>query len=409
MFGHVIVDARLAFAVLADESGFAQGIRMAEDFSVDVVVIGAGVVGLAIAARLSAAGRDVFVLEKHDSFGRETSSRNSEVIHAGLQYPPGSLKARLCVPGNRMVYEICAQHNVPHRNTGKLVIAIEEDEVAGLDDLKATAERNGVEGLQIVGRAEIERMEPEVRAPAALYVPSTGIVDAHSLMAYFAQSAREHGAEIVYRTTVRAIEPLSDGYRVVGVDASGDEFALRATVVVNAAGLWADAIAALVGIDIDAAGYRLHFCKGDYFSIAPARTGRVSHLVYPLAATGAERVGTRIHLTLSLDGRMRLGPDATWLPDAWRDDPSYQVNEASHDLFWRSAQRYLPWLESTDLAPEGVGVRPRIFGPGEPQRDFIIQHETDRGLPGFVNLIGIESPGLTSSPAIAQYVAELLG
>lgn len=381
---------------------------MADDFSVDVVVIGAGVVGLAVAARLSAAGRYVVVVEKNDGFGRETSSRNSEVIHAGLQYAPGSLKARLCVPGNRMLYALCAQHDVPHRNTGKLVIAVEEDEVAGLEGLKATAERNGVEGLRVIGRAEIARMEPHVDAPAALYVPSTGIVDAHSLMAHFAQRAREYGAELVYRTVVCGIERLSDGYRVSGVDASGDTFALRAAMVVNAAGLWADAVASLAGIDIDAAGYRQHFCKGDYFSIAPARTGRVSRLVYPLAATGAERAGTRIHLTLDLAGRMRLGPDAVWLPDSWRDDQHYRVDGSSHELFWQSAHRYLPWLEPSDIAPEGAGVRPRVFGPGETQRDFIIQNETDRGLPGFVNLIGIESPGLTSSPAIAQYVAELL-
>lgn len=382
---------------------------MADDYSVDVVVIGAGIVGLAVAARLSAAGRAVAVLEQRDSFGRETSSRNSEVIHAGLQYPPGSLKARLCVAGNQMLYEICARHGVPHRNTGKLVIAVEEDEVAALEQLKATAEANGVAGLRIIGGAEVERMEPAVRAPAALYVPSTGIVDAHSLMAFFALSAREHGADLIYRTTVQAIEPLGDGYRVVGVDASGETSALRAAAVVNAAGLWADAIAALVGIDIDAASYHQHFCKGDYFSVAPARAGLVSRLVYPVAATGAERAGTRIHLTLDLAGRMRLGPDAAWLPDAWRERPNYQVDAARRDLFWQSARRYLPWLEVSDIAPEGAGVRPRVYGPGQPSRDFIIQHERERGLPGFVNLIGIESPGLTSSPAIAEYVAELLG
>lgn len=385
-----------------------QGARVSDDFSVDVVVIGAGVVGLAIAARLSAAGRAVVVLEKNDSFGRETSSRNSEVIHAGLQYPPGSLKARLSVRGNRMLYEICARHGIPHRNTGKLVIAVEQDEEAALHALKATAESNGVEGLRVIGRAEIERMEPHIRAPAALYVPSTGIVDTHSLMTHFAQSAREHGAELVYRTTARGIERLSDGYRVHGVDASGDDFMLRASVVVNAAGLWADAIAALAGIDIDVAGYRQHFAKGDYFGIAPARTGLISRLVYPIAATGAERAGTRIHLTIDISGRMRLGPDAVWLPDTWRDHPTYQVDESRRDVFWQSARRYLPWLEPSDIAPEGVGVRPRVFGPGQPQPDFIIRHETDRGLPGFVNLIGIESPGLTSSPAIAEYVVGLL-
>jgi L-2-hydroxyglutarate oxidase LhgO len=297
--------------------------RMADEYAVDVVVIGAGAVGLAVADRLSGDGHEVLLLEKNDDFGQETSSRNSEVIHAGLQYTPGSLKARLCVPSNRLLYELCARHDLPHRNTGKLVIAVDGDEIAGLHALRATAEQNGVEGLRVIGHAEVERLEPHVRAPAALYVPSTGIVDAHSLMTYYAQSAREHGAELVYRTTVRGIEPMGDGYRVTGVDASGDRFALRAATVVNAAGLWADAIAALAGIDIDAAGYRQHFCKGDYFGIAPARTGLVSRLVYPLAATSAERAGTRIHLTLDLAGRMRLGPDAVWLPDTWRCVPSY--------------------------------------------------------------------------------------
>lgn len=383
---------------------------MADEFATEVVVIGAGVVGLAIAARLSAEGRAVLVLERQDAFGRETSSRNSEVIHAGLQYPPGSLKARLCVEGNRLLYDICARMGIPHRNLGKLVIAIEDQEEEGLHALKATAERNGVQGLRICGRSELERLEPELTAPAAMYVPSTGIVDAHSLMAYFAQQAREHGAEIVYRTEVRGLARLSDGYLIEGVDASGERFALRAEIVVNAAGLWADHVAALAGIDLDAAGYRQHFCKGEYFGITPGKSvrSRISRLVYPLAATGTERVGTRIHLTLDLAGRMRLGPDAEWLPDAWRADPEYRVNDAKRDLFWRSAQRYLPWLEPSDLFPESAGVRPRIFAPGEPQRDFIIAHEAERGMPGFINLIGIESPGLTSSPAIAQHVSALL-
>lgn len=379
-----------------------------EDFSTDVVVIGAGVVGLAIAACLSENGRDVLLLEKHDSFGRETSSRNSEVIHAGLQYTPGSLKARLCVEGNRLLYEICGRAGVPHQRIGKLVIAVEDQEEPGLHALRATAEQNGVQGMRVVGHAEVERMEPHLRAPAALYIPSTGIIDAHSLMAYFAQRAREHGAEIVYRTEVCGIERLSDGYLVDGIDAARERFAVRSTVIVNAAGIWADHIASLAGIDIDAAGYRQHFCKGDYFGVAPRRTGLISRLVYPLAATGAEHVGTRIHLTLDLTGRMRLGPDAEWLADDWRMAPQHAVNGAKRDLFWRSAHRYLPWLEPDDIVPEGAGVRPRVFGPGEPQRDFIIAHETDRGLPGFVNLIGIESPGLTSSPAIARYVSELL-
>ena len=381
---------------------------MAEDFATNVVVIGAGVVGLAIAERLSADGCEVLVLERNGAFGRETSSRNSEVIHAGLQYPPGSLKARLSVEGNRLLYEICERAAIPYKRLGKLVIAVEDQEEADLHELQANAERNGVQGLCLCGRGELERMEPELRAPAALYVPSTGIVDTHSLMAYFAALASEYGAEIIYHAEVCGLERLSDGYRVTGVDAAGERFTLRAEIVVNAAGLWADHIAALVGINIDVAGYRQHFCKGDYFGIVPGKVGRISRLVYPLAATGTERVGTRIHLTLDLEGRMRLGPDAEWLPDAWREDPMYCVDDAKRGVFWSSAHRYLPWLEPSDIFPEGAGVRPRIFGPGEPQRDFIIVHETERDLPGFVNLIGIESPGLTSSPAIARLISALL-
>jgi L-2-hydroxyglutarate oxidase LhgO len=233
-------------------------------------------------------------------------------------------------------------------------------------------------------------------------------VDAHYLMDYYAQVAREHGAEIALRTEVCGIARMADGYRVEGVDAAGERFALRAQVVVNAAGLWADRVAALAGIDVDAAGYRQYFCKGDYYSISPGRMGMISRLVYPLAATGTERAGTRIHLTLELDGRMRLGPDAVWQPDNWRDEPRYQVDESRGEAFWQSARRYLPWLQRADVTPESAGMRPRIFGPGQPQRDFVIVHETEHGLPGLVNLIGIESPGLTAAPAIARHVAVLL-
>jgi L-2-hydroxyglutarate oxidase LhgO len=381
---------------------------LADEYTTDAVVVGAGVVGLAIAAELSARGRATFVLEKNAGIGRETSSRNSQVIHAGLQYPAGSLKARLCVPGNRLIYDICAQAGVPHRQLGKLVIAIEPEELSGLSALKQTAEANGVRGLRVLTRAELAAMEPHVRAAGALFVPSSGIVDAHHLMDYFAQMAREHGAEIALRTEVCGIARMADGYRVEGVDAAGERFALRAQVVVNAAGLWADRVAALAGIDVDAAGYRQHFCKGDYYSISPGRMGMISRLVYPLAATGTERAGTRIHLTLELDGRMRLGPDAVWQPDSWRDEPRYQVDETRGAAFWQSARRYLPWLQRADVTPESAGMRPRVSGPGQPQRDFVIAHETEHGLPGLVNLIGIESPGLTAAPAIARHVADLL-
>ena len=367
----------------------------------DVTVIGAGVVGLAVAAALAARGRKVYILEKNERYGQETSSRNSQVIHAGLYYPPGCLKARTCVEGNRLLYELCARYGVPYRRLGKLVVATEAEEEPRLEALARNAAENGVTGLRLLTSRQVAELEPRVRARAGLLVPDTGIVDVHRLMELYVWLARERGAELVCRTEVVGLEYTGAGYLVWVRDREGT-YPFRSRVVVNSAGLGADRVAAMAGLDVDRLGYRLHYCKGHYFSVCPAKSRLVSRLVYPVPHPQVTGLG--IHVTLDLGGRMRLGPDALYV-----DEPEYGVDEGRRHLFWEGARRFLPDLEPEDLSPEMAGVRPKLQGPGQPQRDFVVRHEADRGLPGFVNLIGIESPGLTASPAIARLVAEMVG
>lgn len=367
---------------------------------VDITIVGAGVVGLAVAARVADEKRKVFVLEKNASFGQETSSRNSQVIHAGLYYPPGSLKARTCVEGNRMLYEICRKNGIPHQNLTKIIVATENTEFEHLAELQERGAQNGVAGLQLLGRAELSGIEPNVRGVAALLVPSTGIIDVHGLMQYFLQKAKQRGAEIVFKTTVTGINKANSGYFVEVQDAQGN-FTFLTRVLINCAGLHADWIAALAGIDPEKAGYRLHYCKGEYFSVRGPGSRLVSRLVYPVPAP--EAAGLGIHVTLDLDGRMRLGPGTEYI-----EQIDYRVNEKNKLLFYAGAKKFLPALELAELEPEMVGIRPKLQGPGEPQKDFVIRHEADRGLPGLINLIGIESPGLTASPAIASLVGEMV-
>jgi L-2-hydroxyglutarate oxidase LhgO len=373
----------------------------------DVLVIGAGVVGLATAAALARAGRSVIVVERHEGFGRETTSRNSQVLHAGLYYPAGSWKARLCVAGSRALYERCERERIPHRRLGKLVVAVEATEVATLERLRALGTENGAPDLAILDAAAVTQWEPSVRAVAALHSPATGIVDAHALCLSFAAEAEAYGAAIALGREVVAIETARAGYRVVAQDAKGAREALVAAAVVNAAGLASDQIATLAGIDADACGLRQHPCKGDYFALAPGAPLRFEHLVYPVpagaSAEPSSSPGLGVHVTLDLGGRVRFGPDAEYV-----DRLDYAVDPSKAESFARAAQRYLPALRAEWLTPDQAGIRPKLAGPGEPFRDFVIEEESARGLPGFVNLIGIESPGLTAAPAIAERVARLL-
>ncbi|MDE2293407.1 MAG: FAD-dependent oxidoreductase [Elusimicrobia bacterium] len=360
----------------------------------DGVVVGAGAVGLACAARLAAPGRTVAVLEAHARHGVETSSRNSEVVHAGLYYPPGSLKSRLCREGRRALYRLGAQGRFFIRKTGKLVVAVEAAEAAGLEALCAKAIAAGAEGVGLIDGAEARRRAPGLRAEAALWSPETGIVDSEELMGWYRAQAEERGAVFLFSTSLEAAEPKAGGYEL---RLSTGE-AARARWVVNAAGLRCDAVAALPGLDVDAAGYRLHWCKGDYFRMK--RPPALAHLVYPMPA----RHGLGVHMTLDRAGGVRLGPDTAFV-----DSLDYAVDPAKAEAFAASVSRYWPGVRAEDLVPDQSGIRPKLSGPSEGPRDFVVQEESARGLPGWVNLVGIESPGLTASPAIAEMTAGLLG
>ena len=367
----------------------------------DAVVIGAGVVGLACARALAERGRAVIVLERHERFGVETSSRNSEVVHAGLYYPPGSLKAELCARGNPGLYAWCEANGVPHRRLGKLIVATTAEEEPKLAAILAQAEANGVRSLEPLTPAQAAALEPHVRCTAALWSPDTGIVDSHALMASLLADAEAHGATAAWRQAVCGVAPVAGGYRVTARDAGGECTSLETPSVVNAAGLDADRVAAVAGFDVEACGYRQHFAQGRYFRVAPAKAHLARHLIYP--APPKESLG--IHVTLDLAGGVRLGPDLEYLAERRQ---VYEVDEGLRARFHAAVSRFLTGLEPEDLAPDLAGIRPKLQGPGEPFRDFVIREESERGHPGWVNLVGIESPGLTSCLEIGTLVATLL-
>jgi L-2-hydroxyglutarate oxidase LhgO len=370
-----------------------------ERAEVEVVVVGGGIVGLAAAAALGRAGRSVVLLEREPGFARGVTSRNSQVVHAGLYYPTGSWKAKLCVRGRELLYERCARHGLPHRALGKLVVAIDDAELRVLEEILARGRANGAPGLEIVDGAAVARLEPSVRARAALLSPRTGIVDAGALALSFAAEAESHGVLLLRDAEVVGIERRGEGYAVRARIGGGAPETLRASALVNAAGLCADRVAGLAGIDVDARGYRIHPCKGDYFQLAPGAGLRFARLVYPVPV-GA---GLGVHVTLDTGGRVRLGPDADYV-----ESPRYDVDAGKARAFCDAVRRFVPSLREEWLAAEFAGVRPRLAAPGEGFRDFVVAEESAQGLPGFVNLIGIESPGLTAAPAIAERVVELL-
>jgi L-2-hydroxyglutarate oxidase LhgO len=364
---------------------------------VEIAIIGAGVVGLAIAAEISENGRDIFVFEKNRSFGLETSSRNSEVIHSGIYYPENSLKAKLCVEGRTLIYELCQKHNIPHQRLGKMTIAIEDQEIKELEKLYEQGKANGVEDLAILSRDEFKRLEPNAEARAALFSPCSGILDVYAFMRFLHQKAEQNGAQFVFQSEVAGIEKINHGYEVTVKDRQGIE-SFTAQIVINTAGLHSDKIAQLAGIDINTAGYKLHYCKGEYFSVNPRKRGLAKRLIYPIP----KQSRTRLHWCVGVDGRTRLGPYYYYV-----DKIDYSINASQRETFYSSAQKFFPSLELEDLEPESTGIIPKLQGPGKSFRDFVIKHEEERQLPGFINLVGIESPGLTSSLAIAKYVAGL--
>ncbi len=366
----------------------------------DVAIIGGGVIGLAVAEAVSRRRGEVALLERHPAFGRETSSRNSEVIHAGIYYPPDMRKTRLCVSGRRLLYRRCAAAGIPHRRCGKLIVAVDESEASSLETLRARGEANGVENLRLIGRRELRKREPHVRAVAALHSPRTGIVDSHALMAHLATEAAAREAYVVFGAAAHGLEPTGKGWTVRYRDSAG-EGVLHARAVVNAAGLAAQAVMRLAGLDPEALGLSGYFCKGDYFALRSEKRKLIGGLVYPSPEANLEGLG--IHTVADLGGGQKLGPNACYV-----DTVDYAVDPAHAEAFYRSAARYLPFLEPADLAADTSGIRPKLAGPGEPPRDFHIAHEAGNGAPGFFNLAGIESPGLTACLAIADEVAALI-
>jgi L-2-hydroxyglutarate oxidase LhgO len=365
---------------------------------VDVVVIGAGVLGLACAAAL-APRRDVLVLERHRRVGTETSSRNSGVIHAGLYYPPGSRKARACVEGRRRLYAYAAARGIPHRRTGKLVLAVELGEVPALRAIEERARENGVEELTWLDGGALATREPELRAALALHVGESGIVDAHALMDALKADARDAGARFAFGHEVVAIEPSRE-VRVLARDERGETSEVRARCVVNAAGHGADRLAAACGVDVEARGWRQHPWVGRYFALHASAPRPTMPLVYPMPAVG----GLGVHLTRDLGGQTLAGPDSA--PLATRDDgtwPRLDVDPSLRDAFARGVSRYLPRLRPEHLVPAYAGVRPKLRADGS-FADFVIE-ESSRGV---IHLLGIESPGLTAALALAAEVSELV-
>jgi L-2-hydroxyglutarate oxidase LhgO len=367
---------------------------------VDAVVIGAGVVGLAVARALALRGIETVVLERANAVGTATSSRNSEVIHAGLYYRPGSLKAVLCVRGREALYRYCESHGVSHRRCGKLLVASGPAQSARLRQIGAQAAANGVIDLQALSGDQVRRLEPVLQADEALLSPSTGIVDTHGLMLALRGDLEAAGGAVALLSPVEQVV-RGAGLHVVQVGGEAP-MELAARCIVNAAGLWAPAVAA--SIEGLAAGHvpHAHFAKGSYFSLS----GRspFSRLIYPMP----EEAGLGVHLTLDLAGQARFGPDVEWIEPATPDDIDYHVDPARADGFADAIRRYWPGLPDGALQPAYSGVRPKLVGRGEPAADFVLQGPADHGVPGLVNLFGIESPGVTASLALAEEVTARL-
>lgn len=362
---------------------------------VGCIVVGAGVVGLAVARALALRGVEVVIAEKAGAIGTETSSRNSEVIHAGIYYPPGSLKARLCATGRAMLYDYAARRGVPHRRCGKLIVATAPEQLGVLDGIRAQAAANGVALTMLTGRQAME-LEPALFCHGALLSPDTGIVDSHALMAALLADAEGAGAFLALGTQVLSVAPAADGF-VVETAAEGERFRLAAGRVVNAAGLWASQLAGTVqGLD-PAHVPVTRYARGSYYA-APGKPA-FSRLIYPVPEPG----GLGVHLTLDLGGAMRFGPDVEWI-----ETVDYRVNPDRRAHFESEIRRYWPGLPQGALAPTYCGIRPKLSGPGEVAADFRIDGPERHGIPGLVNLFGIESPGLTSALAIAEEVAARL-
>jgi L-2-hydroxyglutarate oxidase LhgO len=364
---------------------------------IEITIVGAGVVGLAIALELSKIYKDIFVIEQESSFGQGISSRNSEVIHAGIYYPKDSLKRQTCIEGRRMLYEFCAKNRIAHNRIGKLIVATNENEVRDLEALFEHGLENGVEDLKLLDKDEIKKLELHIAAEAAIHSPSTGIIDSHGLMKCLASQFELNQGAIAYNTELIGIDKAEGGFEVAVKDAKNEVFKFFTRILINAAGLNSDKIAMLVGLSKDE--YKLKYCKGDYLRVHSSKAGLISRLIYPVPKRAGAGLG--IHATPDLAGGLRLGPD-----DEYVQKIDYNVDAGKAKIFYESIRSFLPFIGLADLSPDMAGIRPKLQGPGEDFRDFIIKDESENNLSGFINLIGIESPGLTSALSIAKIVKE---
>lgn len=362
---------------------------------VETIIVGAGVVGLAIAARLSADGQDVLILEQKHLFGSETSARNSEVIHAGIYYPKDSLKAKLCLEGKALLYDYCNTHAVAHNRLGKIIVATSEEQVATLNGIRQRAEQNGVHDLQLLSQHDVAELEPEIVANAGLLSPSTGIIDSHGYMLSLLGNAESCGAMIAYNSTVEKLVPTSHGFQV---SVTGDDsVTISCKRVVNAAGHGACALAKLTTGLAPELVPTARYAKGNYFRLQGKTP--VTRLIYPIPEPG----GLGVHITVDIAGQSRFGPDVQW-----QNSLDYDVDGSRADSFYEAIRRYWPALKDNSLVPDYAGVRPKIEFNGQPCNDFLVHGYQTHGIKGLVNLLGIESPGLTSSLALAKHVADVI-
>ncbi|WP_237762279.1 NAD(P)/FAD-dependent oxidoreductase [Legionella shakespearei] len=358
----------------------------------ECVVVGAGVIGLAIARSLSQSGMDLIIMESNNAIGTETSSRNSEVIHAGIYYSHNSLKARACVQGRQMLYEFCQSHSVPFKQCGKLIVANTELQKQELSILRQKALRNGVSDIVEMTALEVSHLEPDIHCLGALFSPSTGIIDSHSLMLAYLGDAEAAGAMLALNCSLKKVIYTGQDFELYT-----DQIKIKTNILINSTGLHASHVAAMIeGFPEDKIP-KTYFAKGNYYSLSGASPFK--HLIYPVPEPG----GLGVHLTLDLAGQVRFGPDVEWV-----DQINYNVDPKRADSFYSSVRHYWPSLPDHALQPSYSGIRPKLSGPNGAATDFIIQGANDHGIPGLVNLFGIESPGLTSSLYLAEKVAKLV-
>ena len=345
------------------------------------------------------------LIERHPSFGQETSSRNSEVIHSGIYYTPNSLKAKFCVAANPYLYDYCERNNVWHNRCGKMIVAVTNDEETELERLLQRSKTNGVPGVQMLNASQAKSYEPNIHCVAALFLPTTGIIDSHELMRAYMHETKSHGGEIVFGIEFKRLVECNNGFTVLLNDSNNEPMELSAQYVINAAGLASGTVAQNFGINIEEAGYRMYPNRGHYYRVASSKSKLVSRLVYPVPLP--KNVALGIHITIDRAGAVKLGPDQEYCIEMPEND-WYVFDDSRKDNFYQAVKRYFPALELEDLSPDQIGVRPKIQKPGGDAKDFIIKEESDSGLPGLVNLIGIESPGLTCSRQVAIEAVEKL-